>query len=271
MSFKIYLWDNLNAVEWSQAVWKVEERRVDVNACRAEMIHEVIMKHAPLEGITVDAGSGTGRWPLYLRRLGCKAMGVEISHEGCVIGHENDPGTPFLQGDVEHMPLRSQSVDAVLSLGVVEHIEHGPVEALREAHRILKPHGVLILAVPYNNWFRRLCVNLLQRYVDRNRRRAGDKLAFAEYRFTKAEVRGFLRDAGFTPESAHPNDTYPSMGTTVGLWVDYANLFTSPLSPKVEGAKPLVLPGILGILARTALRLVPWLVCSEVAFVARKR
>jgi SAM-dependent methyltransferase len=266
MSYKLYLWGTLSALEWSQAVWKVTGRTVDVDLCEKELLHAVFLRHLPKQGLIVDAGCGTARWPIYLRRCGYRAMGIEIDHEAGRIARETDHGLDILQADVWHVPLKSQSVDAVLSLGVVEHNEAGPLGALREAHRILKAGGLLLLAVPYNNLFRRVFVNHLQTYVNWRRKRAGQEFRFNEYRFSKRELRSFLAAADFAFVAAYPNDLLPPH--TVGLWVDHNNL-SSPLRPRTT--ELFVLPGIKGQVARWLLRWFPWLVCAEVVFVARAR
>jgi SAM-dependent methyltransferase len=188
MAYKVYLFDALNAVEWSQVAWKLEGRTVSTDDCLIEMIHDVVLEHLPKDGIIVDAGSGVCRWPIYLRRLGYNVIGLEFSHDACVIARENDSDLGVVRGDVMNKPIKEGSVDAVLSLGVVEHNEPGPIDALREIHRILKPDGLLVLAVPYNNPWRRLIMNPLLDYVTAKRRRASWKLGFAEYRFSRPDL-----------------------------------------------------------------------------------
>ena len=47
----------------------------------------------------------------------------------------------------EPLPLNDQSVDVVSCLAVIEHVEHPDVLAA-EAHRVLKPGGVLVVTTP---------------------------------------------------------------------------------------------------------------------------
>jgi SAM-dependent methyltransferase len=265
MSYKLHLWGSTSALEWSQAVWKVAGRTVDLDICEHEFLRDILARHLRKDALLVDAGCGTARWPIYLRRRGYRAMGVEIDHEAAVVARENDAGLPLVQADVWQLPFKSQSIDAVLSLGVVEHNEEGPLGALRETQRVLKPGGLLILAVPFNNLFRRLVVNHLQTYVNRQRRKIYPEFRFGEYRFTQREVRSFLQRTGFEVIAQYPNDTRPPW--TVGLWVDYSNLVFSPLAP--QSGTPFILPGWKGKAARGALRTVPWLVCAEIVVVAR--
>ena len=56
-------------------------------------------------------------------------------------------GTPILQFDVVKCPLPDASVDAVVMLNVLEHIEND-TGAIHQVMRILKPGGILVLEVP---------------------------------------------------------------------------------------------------------------------------
>ena len=267
MSYPIYMLAALSAIEWSQVTWRLEEAPDAGTAeCEQEMIHDVLLRHLPRQGLSVDAGCGTGKWPIYLARRGYRVIGLDISLEAGRTAKATDRDVSMTVGDVRQIPLRDRSLDAVISLGVVEHDERGPLEALHEARRVLKPDGILVLSVPYNNPFRRLVVNRLQTYVTWKRRRAGVKLGFLEYRFSKREVRRFLAETGFEPLAAYPNDFLPPRN--VGLWVDHQNLVFNPLHEHVPG-ELFRLPGLAGRVAVAVTRHAPWLVCGEVAFVAR--
>lgn len=269
MSYKIFLWDSLSAIEWSQAAWRIEGTSVAAEACDGELIRDVILRHVPREGIVVDAGCGTAKWPIFLRQRGHRCVGVELAFEACRMARTIDPGLPVARADTRQMPLRTDSVDAVLSLGVVEHDEAGPAAALAEIHRILRPGGVLVLAVPFNNLWRRLVINRLQTRLTVRRRAAGMHLAFAEYRFTRREVSGFVAAAGLTPIAAYPNDLLPPKIN--GVWVDLDNLVFNPFTaPPKTPEQMFILPGLAGRVARAVLRHAPWLVCGEIVMVARK-
>lgn len=57
------------------------------------------------------------------------------------------PSTPLFRFDLTHCPLPDASVDAVVLLNVLEHIERDDL-ALKQIYRILKPGGVLVVEVP---------------------------------------------------------------------------------------------------------------------------
>jgi len=265
MSYKVRLWDSLTSIEWSQ-VWRVgPQTGVPVEECDHELVRDVILRHLPREGLAIDAGCGSGKWPVYLQRRGYRVMAFEICHDGCARARAAEPAILALQGDVRRMPLKDASVDSVISLGVIEHDEAGPEAALAEARRILKPGGLLIVAVPFNNLWRRIIGNRLLDRVTRRRLAAGQTLGFNEYRFSKRELRRYLGRAGFTPLAVYPNELRPPRN--MGLWVDWNNLVFVPLA---ENSRPMFeFPGVLGRLINLMQRRTPWLICGEVVFVAR--
>ncbi len=75
--------------------------------------------------------------------------------QGYVVGLDADPdhsrhGRPnvgYVVGELEAAPLGSRSFDVVLALDVLEHLDDD-VAGLREAARLLKPDGLLLVTVP---------------------------------------------------------------------------------------------------------------------------
>lgn len=266
MSYKVYLFDALSPIEWSQVAWKLEGSTVATEDCRIEFLHDVMLQALPRDGLILDAGCGVARWPIYLRRLGYRVLGLEWSQQACGIARAHDPGLGIARGDVRHKPIRDGALDAVISLGVVEHDEAGPDAGLAEARRVLKPGGILVLAVPFNNLWRRLFGNALLDAVTARRRRRGWQMGFAEYRFSRREMRDALARAGFTVVSEHPNDLRPPRN--MGLWVDVSNLRLDPF--KTTAPEDLfIFRGAAGRLAALLTRWVPWWVAGEVILVAR--
>jgi SAM-dependent methyltransferase len=267
VSYKVYLPAGLDPIAWSQVTWQVESRAA-LDGVETELLYDVVVERVPPGALVVDAGCGMAKWPSMLGRLGCMAIGVDCSRDAAALARRHDPSVPFVVADTRRMPLRDHVLDCVLSIGVVEHEEAGPVPSLRELHRLLKPGGLLVLDVPYDNWLRRLLLNHLQTWVTRRRQRAGWTLGFSEYRYTHREVLAFLRGAGFEPLSAHPNDRHPPKN--VGVWVDYRNLIFDPYRP-MPPEELFVLPRPLAGLAALLMRTVPWVLCGTITVVARAR
>jgi len=59
------------------------------------------------------------------------------------------PDIPLIQFDLVNCPLPDNSVDVIIALNVLEHIEDD-ITALQQIHRILKPGGNVIIEVPAN-------------------------------------------------------------------------------------------------------------------------
>lgn len=74
-------------------------------------------------------------------------IGADVVKEPLYRLAKNLPGIPLLRFDLLKCPLPDNSVDILIMLNVLEHIEHD-VDALKKAFNLLKPGGALIVEVP---------------------------------------------------------------------------------------------------------------------------
>src|SRR5207253_11055488 len=107
----------------------------------------------------LKSGCGTGRWMAFFEKLGNRAFGVDDSRGPLAVAREHDPDMNLVRSDALRSPFRDDSFDAAFSSYVAEHFEEGPEVLFREIHRVLKPNGLFLVVVPFNNTFRRLVVN----------------------------------------------------------------------------------------------------------------
>lgn len=161
----------------------------------------MIEHHLDRTGFLLEAGCGLGQYVLLLRERGLRAVGADWSFEAVREGTR--AGGPLAVMDLRALGVRTGSVSTYLSLGVVEHDPHGPDAIVREAARVLKPGGTLLLSVPYWNGVRRLFGPCL---VRRNARTAADGGQFYQYAFSRGEIGAFLQAHGFEVRSFHPYD-----------------------------------------------------------------
>ena len=107
-----------------------------------------VRKRLPTHVATIaDFGSGT-QAPLLQRFLDAKladhAVGVDITVDPTA----NSTRLSLVQADLNHpLPLANESIDAAISLAVLEHLD-APDVFLKEAYRVLKPGGTIFLTTP---------------------------------------------------------------------------------------------------------------------------
>lgn len=95
----------------------------------------------------VDFGCNDGAISVeYLRRGAARVIGVDIDEHAiqraCALHHEER--ATFVQSTVSTIPLEDQSVDAVISYDVFEHVSQ-PTKILKELYRILTPTGQALI------------------------------------------------------------------------------------------------------------------------------
>src|SRR5436190_15788383 len=100
----------------------------------------------PPAGTLVDLGCGEGRLPRILDHRGYRVVGVDGSPG--MIGHAvaADPGGRYVVADAARLPLRSGCSDIVTAYMTLHDFDDMP-GAVREAARVLEPHGRLCFAV----------------------------------------------------------------------------------------------------------------------------
>jgi SAM-dependent methyltransferase len=211
----------------------------------------------------LESGCGTGRWMAFFERLGHEAYGVDDSPGPLGVARRHAPEMRLVRADVLACPFKDASFDAVFSSYVAEHFDDGPETLFGEIHRLLAPNGLLLVVVPYNNWFRRLFTNrALQCFYWLSRVR-GRPVTFTEYRYSLAEMDGFLKRTGFRIEHVEPDDF--RLPWAKGLSLDLGPLV---LPRGAEGTWEV--NGFGRLLARALGAISPWICCAGIFCVARK-
>ncbi len=95
--------------------------------------------------LAVDVGCGSGRNLLVTSPHARAVMGVDRSAAAARLTAAR--GFPAVQADGNFLPLSTESADLLTALDVLEHFDND-IQALREFHRVLRPGGRLLLAVP---------------------------------------------------------------------------------------------------------------------------
>lgn len=99
------------------------------------------MKLISLEKDILDVGGGMGfdKWLLKYKELfnGCNYKTLDC---------DNATGADII-GNIHNMPIKSESIDAIICSSVLEHVEN-PHIAVKEMFRILKNNGKIFVYVP---------------------------------------------------------------------------------------------------------------------------
>jgi 2-polyprenyl-3-methyl-5-hydroxy-6-metoxy-1,4-benzoquinol methylase len=105
------------------------------------------------QGRLLDVGCGTGSFlAAARRRTNWEVVGVEPI-ERAAQAAEAQTGAEVHHSTLERAALPQESFDIVSLLGVLEHVPD-PLNTLRQAHRLLRPHGLLAVYVPNFHYLR---------------------------------------------------------------------------------------------------------------------
>jgi SAM-dependent methyltransferase len=162
---------------------------------RARALLNLYLPYLDRNAPILEAGCGPAHVVYYLRQRGYRVVGLDYAPEALAPTHARFPDLPLHLGDVHHLPYAANSFGAYLSFGVVEHFESGPTAALREAWRVLKPKGLLVLSTPSPNF-----VDDLRALADRlipSRRGRLPRAPYYETAYTGAQLADFCRAVGF--------------------------------------------------------------------------
>lgn len=173
----------------------------------------------------IEAGCGLGAFVVSYAKKGCDIVGVDFAQDTISYLKSRFKGFPVEYASLEKIPYPNDYFDVYLSLGVIEHFEEGPFKALREAHRVIKPNGHIILTVPWinickqlkykmdlkkykDNYNRKLCNTLLRfdencYYEKIDKFRKGVRTDFYQYEFTRKEIVGILKELKFEIINTH--------------------------------------------------------------------
>ncbi len=144
-----------------------------------------IIKHINGSGIVADLGCGSGGNLLPgLAEISKSAIGVDRSprmlEEAGKSFDKEGLEIDLRIGELEHLPLRDGEADAVVMNMVLHHLM-SPLVCLKEAHRVLKPGGRLIIADFLAHGNERMRTDYHDRWLG----------------FSRREITRWLKQAGF--------------------------------------------------------------------------
>ena len=231
------IFDRLSRDELAEVQASLMQFRTRACSQQYRVPYQIAQQYLRNKSKVLDWGCGNGHFSFFLVETGHDVSAYNFGPPAVAISHllkQHPAGIRYSAGDESDpvaIPFESGSMDAVVSMGVLEHVrETGGTEpqSLAEIFRVLKPGGVF------------LCFHFPNRYswiesattVFKSRHHH-------KYRYTRREIEAFAKSAGFTVVTirrynAIPRNVFSSLGfapgsraltaaadflDTVGTWV----------------------------------------------------
>jgi len=99
--------------------------------------------YLPRTGKILDAGCGPCLYAKELKKINNNILCLDVAQ----VKGNNDDGPSFCLGSITNLPIKSNSIDFIYCLTVLQYIEDN-TSAIHEFYRILKPRGKLLLTIP---------------------------------------------------------------------------------------------------------------------------
>jgi 2-polyprenyl-3-methyl-5-hydroxy-6-metoxy-1,4-benzoquinol methylase len=248
-----------DALQWSTRSF-IDELEVCNNRTLATLFTEFL----PHDGLIVEAGAGLGGWVRWLKDKGHSVVGIDCFQPVIDAARKADPTLDMRLGRIEALPFADNSVAAYVSLGVIEHFEHGPEHILKEAFRILRPGGIAIISTPALTPVRRVFTHPLRSAVIAALKLFGKPAHFWEYRFSRTELCKFVSGAGFAIDAVDLDEMIPGPYRHIGMSADFLFLRDSSGAWKLNALGRLVLRMFRSVLP-------DWYYASANVVIAHKR
>ncbi|MBC5636939.1 class I SAM-dependent methyltransferase [Ornithinibacillus sp. BX22] len=140
-------WTVKSKQEWNDRAdfWNSRSKSMWDSGSRRDII-PFLTSHLHSQAKVLDVGCGDGYGTYKLHALGYDPVGVDISEEMIAYAKKRGTTIPFYVADASNLPVEIESVDAILSINVLEWVEV-PAIALQELKRVLRKGGLLCVGI----------------------------------------------------------------------------------------------------------------------------
>ncbi|MFX0020541.1 MAG: methyltransferase domain-containing protein [Candidatus Hermodarchaeota archaeon] len=287
---KLFYFDNNSRCTIWNGMWSSRTIEQELEACKIETAPRVLfLNYLPKNGKIIDAGCGFGKWVIFLSERGYEVIGVDNNNLAITKLKQFRSSLKVDFGNILKLNYPDNFFDAYISMGVIEHFEDGPLLALKEAYRVLKPNGLIFVSTPTVNIIRKIFIqpilnvinrfyytftkfynflnknNLIDRKFKKDKREKKERknyYHFIEYRFTSEELQAFLKKSNFEVIKVVPHDFHDSKNHAIGLGVDFPFL-------KARNSVNFELNSIGKIISRILDWISPWIACASILCVGK--
>ena len=159
--------------------------------------------------LVLDYGSGAGRSTQFLKREGFDVIGVDMDADMLKAAHERDPNGEYHKIAGNKTPFPNDHFDAIIStLVFMEFNDLGDMTgALNEMRRVLKPGGVVLVAVISEQGYQNEFCSFFYDFPKTGELRSGSPITchlkgtdmtLEDYYWTDADYKKAAADAGLS-------------------------------------------------------------------------
>jgi SAM-dependent methyltransferase len=186
--------DELIALQKNNPEIELQQFENRISASQYSRLYELIQKFLPCGSRVLDWGCGNGHFSFFLLRFGYDVSVFSLDNRPPVLIQFGQALRVFVQGDKNDpvsIPFPENSFDAVVSVGVLEHVREtsgDETASLAEIRRILRPGGFFFgYHIPNAySWIEALSAVFPKKHSHR-------------WRYKQAELKQILSTSGLAP------------------------------------------------------------------------
>jgi ubiquinone/menaquinone biosynthesis C-methylase UbiE len=225
---------------WDTAYLETDDRERKIIWSRLDyLLFKRVKKHVDSKSLVLEAGCGVSGIMNLLISQKIQVIGVDISSVALNRANKLLRKPLLIQADIHHLPLRDDLFDLVYNVGVMEHFVN-PEKPLKEIVKVLKPSGIVVIAVPnkFNMWsLGKMSIDLLSRlYLTKPWKYGYEKP------YTKYGIKNLLNSIGLKATSVSGCGVFEGLYITVffslrkpKLLLQYLEQYLFSDSPSTQG------------------------------------
>lgn len=189
-----------NSPDFWEENWEAGHFEESLRFCAVDPLRPLFEKYSKEGSLMLEGGCGLGQYLAFYASKGRRVVGLDFAQQALKDLRKRQSYLDLCGGDVSNLPFADETFDLYYSGGVVEHFEGGAEKSLREAQRVLKKDGVLLISVPYFSPLRRILAPFKKdvwRKLDKPEidHENSDKSKFFQYVYRPHEFEKMLAEA----------------------------------------------------------------------------